>query len=201
MSNWLSGHVGTLRRIPVVALTLAAAGCAAGDAISAPPSRSPASSEVHALGAARGTDRGATGEASQSAGTLLACPTNSEARATAWIGPAGGSVEARGVTLTVPPGAVAVATPFEVVVPVSQTMTADIHVVGTTGFTFRTTATITLNFARCISASSAPLDQLQGAHVDVATGAILELMGGTVDRSGHKLSFPTSHLSGYAIAY
>jgi hypothetical protein len=177
-----------LHRALALVVALGAAGCTAVDdgAITAPArlSRSP-----HV----------ASGPADLSTGGLLVCPTNAEVRAAAWIGPAGGSVEARGATLTVPVGAVATPTQFEVVVPVSQTMVVDIHAVGAEGFQFLRPATITLNFARCDG--SIPMDSLQGANVDLATGAILEYMGGTVDRSGHRLSFLTPHLSGYAVAY
>jgi hypothetical protein len=175
--------------VVALAVTLGAVGCAdGGDDVATAPAR-----------LAR-APRAANLAADQAAGILLACPSNAEARAAAWIGPAGGIVEARGATLTVPAGAVAVSTLFEVVVPASQTMTVDIHAVGVEGFQFLTPATITLNFARC-AGTTAPIDQFQGAYVDLATAAILEYMGGVVDRSGHKLSFTTLHLSGYAVAY
>jgi len=193
MSNWLNERVPTLRRLVVLVVAfgvaLGAVGCTdgAGDLTTAPArlSRAP---------------QAAGGAANQTAGGLLACPTNTEVRAAEWIGPAGGSVEARGATLTVPAGAVAVSTLFEVVVPVSQTMTVDIHAVGVEGFQFLVPATITLNFARC-AGTTAPVDQFQGAYVDLATGTILAYMGGSVDQSGHRLSFTTLHLSGYAVAY
>lgn len=189
MPNPLTTLSSGLRRTLALVVVVGAIGCAgaADDAPTAPVALSRA-------------PRPGRGTADQTSGVLLACPTKSEVRAAAWIGPAGGSVEARGATLTVPAGAVAAATLFEVVVPVSETMVVDVHAVGVEAFRFRTPATITLNFARC-DGTAVPLDLLQGAHVDLATGAILELMGGVVDQSGHKLSFATPHLSGYAVAY
>jgi hypothetical protein len=189
MPNRLTTPPSGLRRTLALVIVVGAIGCAGvGDeAPTAPAALSRAPRPAH-------------GTADQTSGVLLACPTRSEVRAAAWIGPAGGSVEARGATLTVPAGAVAVTTRFEVVVPVSQTMVVDVHAVGVDAFRFRTPATITLNFGRC-DGSGVPFDRLQGANVDLATGAILELMGGVVDQSGHKLSFATPHLSGYAVAY
>jgi hypothetical protein len=134
------------------------------------------------------------------ADTLLSCPTNTEERAAAWIGPDGGAVEARGATLRVPAGAVAEPTRFEVVVPVSQTMKVDVHAVGVEHFRFLTPAAITINFSRC-EGTSVPAGVLQGAYIDLKTEAILELMGGTADATGRKVTFTTPHLSGYAIVY
>jgi hypothetical protein len=134
------------------------------------------------------------------AGTLLSCPTNAEERAAAWIGPEGGSVQARGATLRVPAGAVADSTHFEIVVPVSQTMKVDVHAAGAAHFRFLTPASITINFSRC-AGSSVPVALLQAAYIDLNTEAVLEFMGGSVDATGRKVTFTTPHLSGYAIVY
>ena len=133
--------------------------------------------------------------------SLLVCPTSEEASAQAIIGPSGGSVSARGTTLTVPAGAVPVPTLFEVVVPVSPYMETEIHAAGVEHYVFQAPATITINYARCSTGAFPSGAALQGVYVDRRTYKVLEEMGGVNDRSGHKLSFATWHLSGYIVAY
>lgn len=131
--------------------------------------------------------------------SLLECPADVAQRADAWIGPEGGTLSAPGATLAVPAGAVAEPTHFEIVVPASPTVKVDVHAAGHEHFRFLTPATLTLGFSRC--APSAPAATLQGAYVDLATDAVLEYMGGTVDEEGRRVTFTTPHLSGYAIVY
>lgn len=132
---------------------------------------------------------------------LLACPSTDSAAARAVVGPAGGTIGARGTTIVIPAGAVPDSTLFEVVVPASPYMEADIHAVGVDHYVFQTPATITINYARC-PAGAVPDDAaLQGVYVDTRTYTVLQQMGGVADRSAHKVSFPTDHLSGYIVAY
>lgn len=133
--------------------------------------------------------------------TLLVCPTTDAASARAVIGPAGGTIGARGTTLTIPPGGVLDSTLFEVVVPVSQYMETDIHAVGVDHYVFQKPATITINYARCPSSALPASGALEGVYVDTATYEILQQMGGVNDKTGHKVSFTTPHLSGYIVAY
>jgi hypothetical protein len=132
---------------------------------------------------------------------LLVCPTSDQVSAQAVIGPEGGSVEARGTTLTIPAGAVAESTLFEVVVPASNYMETEIHAVGVDHYVFLQPATITINYARCPDGALPETSRAQGAYIETGSHKILELMGGTDDRSGHKVSFLTGHLSGYVVAY
>jgi hypothetical protein len=132
---------------------------------------------------------------------LLVCPTTDEASASAVIGPAGGTIGARGTTITIPAGAVADSTLFEVVVPVSQYMETRIHAVGVDHYEFARPATITINYARCPSGAVPATAALEGVYVDTSTYQILQQMGGVTDKTGHKVSFQTGHLSGYIIAY
>ena len=132
---------------------------------------------------------------------LLACPSNDSAVARTVIGPDGGTIGARGTTIAIPAGAVPEPTLFEVVVPASPYMEADIHAVGAEHYLFDAPATITINFARC-PAGAVPDDAvLQGVYVDTRSYSVLQRMGGVTDRSAHKVSFATDHLSGYIVAY
>jgi len=131
---------------------------------------------------------------------LLVCPTSDSASARATIGPEGGTIGARGASITIPPGAVPESTLFEVVVPPSRYLETEIHAVGVEHFVFQQPATITLNLARCplaLPVGAGP----QGAYIDTATDQVLELMGGSYDLLGHKVTFRTGHLSGYVVAY
>lgn len=132
---------------------------------------------------------------------LLACPTADEARTQAVIGPGGGTLGARGTSITIPAGAVPVPTTFEVVVPVSPYMEVEIHAVGQSTYTFAQPAAITINYARC-PADTVPADAvLEGVYVESGTRRVLERMGGTADKSSKKITFSTPHLSGYIVAY
>ena len=132
---------------------------------------------------------------------LLVCPTQEEASAQAVIGPAGGSVGARGTSLVVPAGAVAEPTLFEVVVPVSRYMRVEIHAVGQDDYVFRAPVAISINYARCPVEAVPDEAALEGVYISNLTNQVLEVLGGTVDRTGHKITFSTGHLSGYAVAY
>ena len=132
---------------------------------------------------------------------LLACPTQDEASDRAVIGPEGGTLGARGTSITIPAGAVPEPTPFELVVPVSEYMEVEIHALGRSSYTFLQPATITINYARCPGDAIPMGAALGGVYIESGTHRVLELMGGTTDKSGHKLTFSTGHLSGYAVAY
>ena len=132
---------------------------------------------------------------------LLVCPTNEAASAQGVIGPEGGSIGARGTTISIPAGAVPEPTLFEVVVPASQYLETEIHAVGVEHYVFQQPATITINTARCPDGAIPEFGTLQGAYIDTPTHRILQLMGGVDDRDGHKVSFETGHLSGYVVAF
>lgn len=132
---------------------------------------------------------------------LLVCPTADAASESEVIGPEGGTIGARGTSITIPPGAVPEPTLFELVVPASPYLRVDIRAAGADHYEFLAPATISINYARCPSDAVPPAAKLQGVHVDGATGQVLQEMGGMNDRSGHKVSFPTWHLSGYIVAY
>ncbi len=132
---------------------------------------------------------------------LLVCPTQEEASARAVIGPQGGTLGARGTSITIPAGVVPVPTQFEVLVPVSNYMEVEIHAVGQSSYTFAQPATITINYARCPGEAIPAYATLEGAYIESGTRRVLERMGGTTDKTGRKVTFTTGHLSGYAVAY
>jgi hypothetical protein len=132
---------------------------------------------------------------------MLVCPTNETQRAQGIIGPEGGTLTVRGVTIAIPSGAVPEPTAFEVIVPASSYLETEINAIGSEHYVFAVPATITINLARCPAGSIPDWANLKGANIDPATYEVLEVMGGTYDKTGHKVVFPTPHLSGYVVAY
>jgi hypothetical protein len=135
----------------------------------------------------------------------LSCPVGTASRVRGWIGPDGGSVGSKAALLSVPAGAVAAPTQFEVQVPGTDTVGVEVHALDSLGaptasYQFAQEAKITVNLGRC-GASGLPSAKLQVMHVD-SLGNILEVMQvGRTDRTGMRISFPTPHLSGYVIFY
>jgi hypothetical protein len=132
---------------------------------------------------------------------LLVCPTNETQRVEGVIGPEGGLLGVRGVSIAIPSGAVAEPTTFEVIVPASSYLETEINAIGSEHYVFEKPATVTVNLARCPVGSIPDWANLKGANIDLATYQVLEVMGGTYDKTGHKVVFSTPHLSGYVVAY
>lgn len=188
----------SLLRRTITAATLVYAGLACADAVTQPNESAARGPRLDLVAA--DTSSVVTVD-SLPAPQLLVCPTTDAASASAVIGPNGGTIGARGTSITIPPGAVPDSTLFEVIVPASQYLETRIHAVGVDHYQFQVPATITMNYARCPS-SALPTDaELEGVYVDTSTYQVLQQMGGVNDRSGHKVTFTTGHLSGYIIAY
>ena len=132
---------------------------------------------------------------------LLVCPTADTHIARATIGPEGGWLGVRGASITIPPGAVPSPTAFELIVPASPYMEIEINAVGADSYTFAQPATVTINYARCPDDAAPPGALLKGVYIDLVTNQVLAVMGGQDDKSNHKITFSTGHLSGYAVAY
>jgi hypothetical protein len=130
---------------------------------------------------------------------LVACPVDSTVQASAVITPLGGIVSAGGTSITVPAGAVLVPTTISVTVPASKYMEVDITANGAEHFTFQVPVTVSVGYSRC-SRSNIDKSALSVWHIDTATKALLQNMGGTDDKTARTVTFSTDHLSGYAIA-
>ena len=132
-------------------------------------------------------------------GSLIECPTSTTSSASGLISPLGGIVSAGGTTISVPAGAVLVPTTITVTVPASNYMEVDISVAGVEHFVFQQPVTVTLSYARC-TRSDIDKTPLTAWHIDGTTKALLEAMGGVDDKVARTVTFPTGHLSGYALA-
>ena len=128
---------------------------------------------------------------------LLACPTSTSKSTSKLIIPIlGGIVSLDGTLIKLPSLALLSPTTITVALPASSVMQADITAGGLLHYIFRKPVEVTIDYSRCGAVGG----ELTVWHFDPATNTFLEDMGGTDDRSLHKITFTTDHLSSYAIA-
>ena len=163
------------------AALLLAAGCGAPDAALAPVAvDAPA---VRSLAGSEGP-------------RLLACAPVASAATEGLIGVLGGVLDLGANRVEVPPDAVLDLHTFSLEVLEGERAAVDVHATGFASFLFERPITVTIDISHC-PASDTPLTVW---HVDEATGAFLENMGGVTDAARRTITFQTSHLSIYAVA-
>jgi hypothetical protein len=138
--------------------------------------------------------------ASLSSPSLLQCPTDQTQATSAVVGILGGTVNLGVAAIHIPAGALSVPTLITVTVPASQYMEVDIRANLFTSFLFNSPVSVTIDYSRCDPASTDGT-ALSVWHIDPASKALLENMGGTNDTIHRSITFSTPHLSGYAIAF
>jgi hypothetical protein len=129
--------------------------------------------------------------------TRLVCPLDTPISATAVVGPQGGTIEAGGVKVEFPAGAVADSQAFSLRLVPGDYVDLELGAVGFEHYSFARPVTVSLNLARC---GSLPLG-LHAWYVDGDTKTLVEDMGGEVDLLGRTLRFRTPHFSGYTVAW
>ena len=136
---------------------------------------------------------------SSSGATLVECPVAETRSTTGVVGLLGGTISLDGHSISLPAGAVLLPTQIELTVPASNYMEIAIHANGLESFEFNAPVTVTLSYDRC---TRSDIDQrtLTAWHIDEATKALLENMGGTDDKQARTVTFTSGHLSGFAIA-
>ena len=135
-----------------------------------------------------------------SGATLVECPTNQTEAASGVVTPLlGGTVAVGGFSITLPAGAVLEPTTITVTVPASRYLEVDIRADGQEHFQFLQTATVTLDYSRC-GRGNIDLKPLTVWYIDAATKQLLENMPSVDDKLLRRITFTTSHLSGYALA-
>ena len=133
-----------------------------------------------------------------SAHGLLSCPSSAELIGGGAVSPAGGTVTVGGNEVVVPLGAITDTVDIVIEEPASPYMLVELTADGQAHWRFLAPLVVTIDYSRCpIGPLDAPVTVY---HVDSATGALLEHMGGTDDRSTRTITFTTDHFSGYAIA-
>jgi hypothetical protein len=151
-------------------------------------------------GEQRATAPGSSSSRSESAvPSLVECPSNETATASAVIGLLGGTVQVGATSISIPSGAVTAPTLIQVTVPASRFMEIDVTAVGFASFLFQQPVTITIDYSRC---NRSDLDQetLQVWHIDPVTKQLLDNMGGSDDKAARRIVISSGHLSGYAVA-
>ena len=149
-------------------------------------------------------DGGATApapRASQTSGDpqMLECPTSQSRTASGIVGPLGGTVEADGLSISVPLGAVLLPTQLTLTVPASNYVEVDITANGANHFEFLKPVSVTVSYARC-TRSDIEDDVLSVWYIDGESRAFLEHMGGVDDKVARTVTFSTGHLSSYVVA-
>ena len=112
--------------------------------------------------------------------------------------PGGGSVAVGGNVVVVPGAAIAAATEIAIEVPASNRMVVELTANDHDHWQFLSPVSVTIDYSRCPASELG--DSLAVYHVDLATGALLERMGGVDNREARTITFTTDHFSGYAIA-
>jgi hypothetical protein len=136
--------------------------------------------------------------AADSSTSLLVCPSDRAQEVSGLIGPAGGSLSVGGTTISLPVGALSVATPLKLTIPASNYMQVDVVAGDAEHLIFDRLVSITLDYSRCGDDAAGPHSVW---YIDQESKALLEPMGGADDQTAHRITFNTGHLSSYAVAH
>ena len=130
---------------------------------------------------------------------LIECPTTQTSTASGFINVLGGTIATAGSSISLPAGSVLSATLLRVTVPASTYMEVDVTANDLLSFLFVKPVTITIDYSRC------PTSVTQGKtltvwQINTQTKLLIANMNGVNDPVQRKITFTTTHLSGYAIA-
>lgn len=133
------------------------------------------------------------------ANLLVECPASQESEAVATIGAAGGSVSVGGTSVVIPAGALSGETSIALRIPASRYVEIEVRANDLPTFSFAQPVVVTIDYSRCSSEAvlSAPVTAW---HIDPVTKQLLEDMHGVDDKLTHRITFTTTHFSGYAVA-
>jgi hypothetical protein len=130
---------------------------------------------------------------------LIECPTTQTSTNSGLIGVLGGTIATAGTSISLPAGSVLAGTLISVTVPASTYMEVDVTANDLLSFLFLKPVTITIDYSRCPTSVTAG-KTLTVWHINTQTKVLIQNMNGVNDPVQRKMSFTTSHLSGYAIA-
>ena len=131
---------------------------------------------------------------------LAVCRVRSASSASAMIGPRGGTLSHGGHRLTIEKGVLKRPTRFTITRLTGKHLRVGITASGSEHYSFRAPVSVTISYAGC---------ERQHRLAREATVVYLpddpnrspEAMGGVVDRRSRSITFQTTHLSTYAVAY
>ena len=131
---------------------------------------------------------------------LLVCPASETQTTSALLGTDGGTLSLGGTSVKIPLGALTGETTVEVTIPAGQYMEVDLTVNGGQHINFLQPVTVTIDYSRC-NPWLTLLKPLSVWNIDPTTKALLENEGGLDIKLLQRITFITSHFSGFAIAY
>jgi hypothetical protein len=131
---------------------------------------------------------------------LAVCPVRAPSTVSGVIGAGGGSLTHRGHRLTVDRGVLTRPTRFTITQPAGKHLRVEIEASGHKHYTFRAPVSVTISYEGC---------ERQHRLAEAPTAWYLpdnpnrpaQQMGGVIDRATRSITFPTTHLSTYAVAY
>lgn len=168
---------------PALAAALLATACDAPDAVVAPAAPATVAAQP-TRSVAAATPR------------LLACAEATPQATSGLIGPLGGALDLGATRVSFPLAAVLELQLFSLAVQPGPHAAVDVHADGLPSFLFEQPITVTIDLSHCPDITG----PLTVWHVDAATGAFLEDMGGVTDPVRRTITFQTPHLSIYAVA-
>jgi hypothetical protein len=127
---------------------------------------------------------------------LLACGEATPRATSGLVGLLGGVLDVGATRVEFPLAAVLDLQRFSLAVQPGPHAMVDVHADGLLSFLFRRPVTVTIDLSHCPDLDG----PLTVWHVDPATGAFLENMGGVTDPVRRTITFETPHLSIYAVA-
>ena len=130
--------------------------------------------------------------------TLAVCPTDQTKSTSGLIGLLGGVLTLDGTSIRLSLASLLSPTTIALTIPASQYMEISATADGGS-ILFNRPVTITIDYSRC--SSEIQQKTLSVWHIDENTKALLENMGGDDNKSTHRITFTTDHLSGYALAF
>ena len=134
--------------------------------------------------------------------TPLVCPTTvTQQSYVGLVGLLGGRVTLGRNQLSIPLGAVLSLTEFQITLPAGDAVEADVSAVGLGSFLFNAPVSITIDYSRCAPEAIPTGANLQVVYIDSQTKQMLAAMGGANNPWARTITFQTSHLSGYEVAY
>ncbi len=127
---------------------------------------------------------------------LLACGEATPRATSGLVGLLGGVLDLGRTRVEFPLASVLDLRRFSLAVQPGRHAVVDVHAEGLLSFLFARPVTVTIDLSHCPDLTG----PLTVWHVDEATGAFLENMGGVVDPVRRTITFRTPHLSIYAVA-
>ncbi|HEU4643077.1 MAG TPA: hypothetical protein VFS44_11530 [Gemmatimonadaceae bacterium] len=140
----------------------------------------------------------AVAAAPTTAPSLLSCPVDTSASASAVIGPRGGTLHVGRFAIAIPRGAVAEPTTFTFDVPASEYLEINVHAAGVAHYFFDRAVTVTIDYSRC--GGDVKAKDFDAWYIDSETRSPIAKMHGHAMPRQELFLFRTDHLSRYAIA-